>query len=88
MKKICLDSLHELFDTTPQNRLKILGEATVWEQQIDDTTAQYRTNQITRIKKGSCDIETSILYSEMLTDYERIGDHLLNIAQAYAQINN
>lgn len=88
MKKICLDSLHELFDTTPQNRLKVLGEATVWEQQIDDTTAQYRTNQITRIKKGSCDIETSILYSEMLTDYERIGDHLLNIAQAYAQINN
>ena len=58
------------------------------EQQIDDTTALYRANQITRIKKGSCDIETSILYSEMLTDYERIGDHLLNIAQSYAQISN
>lgn len=88
MKKICLDSLHELFDTTPQNRLQVLGETTVWEQQIDDTTALYRANQITRIKKGSCDIETSILYSEMLTDYERIGDHLLNIAQSYAQISN
>lgn len=88
MKKICLDSLQELFDTTPQNRLQVLGESTVWEQQIDDTTALYRNNQIARIKNGSCDIETSILYSEMLTDYERIGDHVLNIAQAYAQISN
>lgn len=88
MKKICLESLQELFDTTPKNRLQVLGETTVWEQQIDDTTALYRANQIARIKKGSCDIETSILYSEMLTDYERIGDHLLNIAQSYAQINN
>lgn len=88
MKKICLDSLQELLDTTPQNCLQVLGESTVREQQIDDTTALYRNNQINRIKNGSCDIETSILYSEMLTDYERIGDHVLNIAQAYAQITN
>lgn len=87
MKNICLHSLHELFATTPGNRLQVLGETIVWEQQIDDTTALYRNNQISRIKKGSCDIETSILYSEMLTDYERIGDHVLNIAQAYAKIN-
>ena len=31
-------------------------------------------------------MESSILYSEMLTDYERIGDHMLNIAQAYDAI--
>ena len=83
-----MSSMHELFDTTPKNRLQVLGETTVWEQQIDDTTTLYRNNQISRIKTGSCDIETSILYSEMLTDYERIGDHVLNIAQAYAEINN
>lgn len=88
MKKICLDSLQELLNAAPQNCLQILGESTVREQQIDDTTALYRNNQINRIKNGSCDIETSILYSEMLTDYERIGDHVLNIAQAYARITN
>ncbi len=87
MKKLCLESLQALYDATPSNRLQVLGESTVWEQQIDDTTILYRQNQIERIKKGSCDIESSILYSELLTDYERIGDHVLNIAQAYAQIS-
>lgn len=53
------------------------------EQKIDDITKQFRQNQIDRMRAGNCNVESSILYSEMLTDYERIGDHMLNIAEAY-----
>ena len=35
---------------------------------------------------GKCHVETSILYSEILTDYERIGDHVFNIARALAKL--
>ena len=56
------------------------------EQTMDDTTVQFRQNQIARMRVGHCNVESSILYSEMLTDYERIGDHVLNIAQAFAAI--
>ena len=57
------------------------------EQKIDDITRKFRQNQIDRMRAGSCNVEASILYSEMLTDYERIGDHMLNIAEAYDVIN-
>ena len=50
------------------------------EQKIDDMTIQYRNNMFERIQKGTCSDEGSILFSEMLTDFERIGDHALNIA--------
>lgn len=50
------------------------------EQKIDDLTIQYRNNMFERIQKGTCSDEGSILFSEMLTDFERIGDHALNIA--------
>ncbi len=33
------------------------------------------------MKSGSCSDEACILFSELLTDFERIGDHALNIAQ-------
>lgn len=56
------------------------------EQKIDDITLRFRQNQIDRMREGNCNVEASILYSEMLTDYERIGDHMLNIGQAYAAI--
>ena len=57
------------------------------EQKIDDITLKFRQNQIDRMREGHCSVEASILYSEMLTDYERIGDHMLNIAEAYDMIN-
>ena len=39
--------------------------------------------QIERMKSGSCNAEAGILFSELLTDFERIGDHVLNIAEQY-----
>lgn len=65
----------------------MLSMAEEIEQRIDDITLKYRQNQIDRMRSGNCNVESSILYSEMLTDYERIGDHMLNIAQAYAAID-
>ena len=51
------------------------------EQKIDDMTADFRRDQLTRMRDGTCSDEACILYSELLTDFERIGDHVLNIAQ-------
>ena len=56
------------------------------EQQIDDMTHTYRNKHLERMRHGKCSEEACILYSELLTDFERIGDHILNIAQAYWKI--
>jgi len=51
------------------------------EQKIDDMTASFRRDQLVRMRDGTCSDEACILYSELLTDFERIGDHVLNIAE-------
>ena len=56
------------------------------EQKIDDITVSYRNNMFARIQQGSCSDEGSILFSEMLTDFERIGDHALNISTEMVKI--
>lgn len=56
------------------------------EQKIDDMTKEYRNNMFARIQKGTCSDEGSILFSEMLTDFERIGDHALNISDEVMKI--
>ena len=55
------------------------------EQKIDDMTASFRRDQLVRMRDGTCSDEACILYSELLTDFERIGDHVLNIAQELAK---
>ena len=56
------------------------------EEEIDDMTDRYRERHLERMRKGECSEEACIIYSELLTDFERIGDHILNIAEAYSKI--
>ncbi len=50
-------------------------------------TESYREQHMERMRKGQCTEEACVLYSELLTDFERIGDHVLNIAQARERID-
>lgn len=56
------------------------------EQKIDDMTEEFRNGMMKRIQQGICSDEGSILFSEMLTDFERIGDHALNISKQLTRI--
>lgn len=85
MKEICLKSIDKL-QQFEQVSIERLTQISALEQRIDDMTKMYRQNQIVRMHEGTCSDEGCILYSEMLTDFERIGDHILNIGQELAQI--
>lgn len=85
MKQKCID----LFDTLaqhPEDYQAWKNQIADMEQEIDDMTVQYRENTFEFINSGESTDEGSILFSEMLTDFERIGDHALNIAKDMAKI--
>ncbi len=86
MKSHCVEGL-SIFKTHFDNKDEVLKQAGLIEQKIDDMTACYRTNQIERMNKKSCYIESAIYYADLLTDYERIGDHILNLAETYVAID-
>ena len=56
------------------------------EQEIDELIKQYKMNHVYRLEKGSCIGEAGLVYSEMLTDIERLNDHLCNITKGILHI--
>ena len=66
---------------------KWLTDIAGMEQQMDDMTRRYRERHLERLRQGQCTEEACVLYSELLTDFERIGDHVLNIARARVKID-
>lgn len=52
------------------------------EQQSDDMNYRYREHQIERLQNMETDPKTAVIYADLLTNVERIADHMLNIAQA------
>ena len=47
---------------------------------------EYKQNMVKRLSTQVCTAEGSIIYSNILINFERVGDHLLNIAQNSALI--
>lgn len=85
MRDICLEALNALHQREAGDLLW-LTDVSALEQRIDDMTDLFRKDQLERMKAGTCSDEACILYSELLTDFERIGDHVLNIAQEMSSI--
>ena len=83
MQQVCLQAMEKLYPMEPAN-VGELTDISALEQKIDDMTEVYRKNQMERMHQGQCSDEACVLYSEMLTDFERIGDHILNVGQALA----
>lgn len=87
MKKVCMKLFKTLMEK-PTDYVAWQKEVESLEQKIDDMTDQFRDNMYDRIKEGHCTEEGSILFSEILTDFERIGDHGLNIANEMVRCQN
>jgi len=80
MKATCLKAVDDLV-SSQGGQPEWLSSVAQLEQKIDDLTEDFRRSQLERLRAGLCDQEACIIYSELLTDFERIGDHALNIAE-------
>ena len=85
MQKVC-DQMLEVLLNKQDDVVKWHEQMAGMEQKIDDMTEQFRNNMYERIQQGICSDEGSILFSEMITDFERIGDHALNISSEMLKI--
>lgn len=50
------------------------------EQVIDEMKENMRTNHVMRMRNGECSIEMGFVWSDILTNFERVSDHCSNIA--------
>ena len=58
------------------------------EQVVDDLKDELRTRHILRMKKSECSIEAGFVWSDLLTNLERVSDHCSNIAGCLLDMKN
>ncbi len=58
------------------------------EQVIDELKEHLRNGHILRLKNGECTIEAGFIWSDILTDIERVADHCSNIAVCIIDMEN
>jgi len=56
------------------------------EEEIDDLIDQYKMTHLVRLEEKMCISDAGLIYSDMLTDIERLNDHLCNITKGILHI--
>jgi phosphate:Na+ symporter len=70
----CIDAL----DTRSPVKIK---EALMFEAQVDREFPVMNQNNVDRLEKRETTVQAGIIFLDMITNFEKIGDHLSNIAE-------
>jgi len=67
-------------------RVKVIKEARIMENKVDLLENKARDNHIERLNQGKCSVDSGLIFIDLLTNLEKVGDHCFNIAEALSGI--
>ncbi len=59
----------------------LIAEARELEDTIDAKYKRMREGHMERLRQGACDVDSGLVFIDMLTSFEKIGDHGFNVAE-------
>ncbi|MBU4278635.1 MAG: Na/Pi cotransporter family protein [Proteobacteria bacterium] len=63
---------------------EIMEVAQTMEDEIDFMREEMRDDYLTRLRSGVCTVDPGLVFVDMLTNFEKVGDYCYNVAQAVA----
>ena len=88
MKSAIAEITDITLDAFVNNDLEKAHRVEPLEEHIDNLCDALKHNHIDRLQNEACTLEHGFVFNDLLTNYERIGDHCSNIAVAMLEINN
>ena len=79
LKELLKESFSLLLNMTEENLVVSCRRIEQIEEEIDELTDFYREKQIERMREGKLDANDCVIFSQIMTDIERVSDHMINI---------
>ena len=90
--RILTDAVGECLDLTLSAFLhddpETAAQVEPLEQVVDQLKEQLRSRHILRLQRGECSIEAGFVWSDLLTNLERVADHCSNIAGCVIEMSH
>ncbi|WP_041059345.1 Na/Pi cotransporter family protein [Jeotgalibacillus campisalis] len=82
MFTLTIDAVSSSIEALDQNDQAIARDVAEKEDLIDKMERKFRKKHILRLNEGKCSGQSGIVFVDIVSNLERIGDHAVNIAEA------
>ncbi len=82
MFELTISTVKKAIEALNTNNEQLALEVASQEDVLDKMERQFRKNHIIRVNEGRCSGQAGIMFVDILSNLERIGDHSTNIAEA------
>ncbi|WP_211274924.1 Na/Pi cotransporter family protein [Bacillus marinisedimentorum] len=82
MFNLTISTLRQSIQSLSDMDVEAAREVVKKEDQIDKMERTFRKQHILRLNEGSCSASAGIVFVDIISNLERIGDHSVNIAEA------
>ena len=83
-----IEILNMSFDSYVNDDYELASHVEPLEQVIDKLKSVLKERHVSRLQNGECTIELGFIFTDLLSNYERISDHCSNIALYTMQLKN
>ena len=79
--KTALKEIVEMtFDSFKDDNLELASKVEPLEQVIDKLNSELKSRHVQRLQTGACTVKLGFVFSDLITNFERVSDHCSNIA--------
>jgi phosphate:Na+ symporter len=64
----------------------IMTDSKFLEDRIDELRSELRKGHVNRLNEGECDVNAGLIFIDMLSKLEKIGDHAFNVAESISGV--
>lgn len=82
MFELAIATVQKSLEALDTNSHELAREVAVQEDLIDKMERKFRKKHILRVNEGACSAQAGIVFVDVVSNLERIGDHSVNIAEA------
>jgi phosphate:Na+ symporter len=82
MFTLTIETVEKALESLDMNSHELAREVAEQEDLIDKMERKFRKKHILRLNEGTCTPQAGIVFVDIVSNLERIGDHAVNIAEA------
>jgi phosphate:Na+ symporter len=64
----------------------IMADSKFLEDRIDELRNELRKGHVNRLNEGVCNVDAGLMFIDMLSKFEKIGDHAFNVAESISGV--